>query len=96
MATIRILDIYITKYSSEQRNYVGRYEQRLYSRSNIVYFQIVGIVNKFQCRRQICRPVGQAEYFLQCKSHVAISEVYLSSKISKCIQQDETIWKFIA
>lgn len=78
MATNRFPDIHFTKYSSEQRKYVGRYEQRLHSRSNIVYLQIIGIVSRFQCCRQTCRPVGQAEYFLHCKSQVAISEVHLS------------------
>jgi len=55
MAKNRFPGIYFTEYSSEQWKYVGRYEQLLHPRSNIVYWQIIGIVYKFQWRRQICR-----------------------------------------
>jgi len=93
MAKNRFPGIYFTKYSPEQQKYVGWYEQRLHPRSSIVYLQIIGIVYKFQWRRQY---VGQAEYFCDCKSHLASSEVYLSWKVSKFILQNETIWKFNA
>lgn len=57
MTTNRFPHMYFTKYSSEHRKYVGRYEQQIHSRSNFVYLQILGIVYEFQWPRQIWRSV---------------------------------------